>query len=202
MKYLTIFVMSMTVLLFTACSSTEGDPTVAPEATETKSALATAVSTPASEPTDESYPADAPSALPVEPYPGQASESAADIVTDSAYPSEVDLSDVTSEPGTGDPQVAPRPGVPNDTTAVVQRVREDLATRLGIDISEITAVETDNVEWSDSALGCPAEGYIYAQVITPGIFIALEASGQPYNYHADLNGNFVLCGENGEPVIE
>jgi hypothetical protein len=202
MKYLTIFVMSMTVLLFAACSSGGGEPTGAPEATETKSALATAVSTTAPEATDEAYPANSPSALPVEPYPHQQSEAASDVATGSAYPSEVDLSDVTSEPGNGDPQVAPKPGVPNDTTAVVQSVSEDLAKRLGIDISEITAVETDAVEWFDSALGCPAEGFAYAQVITPGIFIALEASGQPYNYHADLNGNFVLCGENGAPVIE
>ena len=202
MKYLTIFVLGMTVLLFTACSSVGSEATVAPTATEIKPALATAVPTTAPDPTDESYPANDPSPLPVEPYPDQAARSAAGVTTGSAYPAEVNLSDITSEPESGDPQVAPNPGVPNDTTAVVQLVSEDLAKRLGVDISVVTAVEIDIVEWSDSGLGCQADDTDYEQVVTPGIFIALEASGQPYNYHADRNGNFVLCDENGAPITE
>ena len=214
MKYLTVLVMSVTVLLFAACSSGGGEPTVAPEATETKPAMETAVPTNAPAPTDESYPATLPTAEPVDesypgaaptsepydPYPDQEAETTSEIVTDSAYPSEVDLSDVASETGDGQPQIAPKPGVPDDSTATTQQVNLALADRLGIDISEITVVIIEAVEWSDSSLGCPAPGYAYAQVITPGYQITLKSGGEEYNYHTDQNGNFVLCGEDGQPV--
>lgn len=215
MKYLTIIVMSLTVLLFTACSSGGGEPTTEPEATETKPALETAVPTEAPDPTDEPYPAEepttepidgsypgaAPTSKPYDPYPGQEVETAAEeIIIDSAYPAEVDLSEVTSEPGDGQPQEAPKPGVPDNSTAITQQVNQALADRLSIDISEITVVIVEAVEWSDSSFDCPASGYAYAQVITPGYQITLESDGEQYNYHTDLNGNFVLCGDDGTPI--
>lgn len=217
MKYLTIIVMSLTVLLFAACSSGGGEPTTEPEpeATETKPAMETAVPTeapdptdepypaeePTTEPVDESYPGAAPTSEPYDPYPDQEAETTSEeIITDSAYPAEVDLSEVTSEPGDGQPQEAPKPGVPDDSTAISQQVNLALAERLGIDISEITVVIIEATEWSDSSLGCPASGYAYAQVITPGYKITLKSDGEEYNYHTDLNGNFVLCGEDGQPI--
>lgn len=200
MKYLSVLVMSMTVLLFAACSSGGDEPTVTPEAIETKPAMETAVpptptdesypaTLPTAEPVDESYPGAAPTSEPYDPYPDQEAEPTSEIVTDSAYPSDVDLSDDTSEPG-----------VPSDSTAITQQVNLALADRLGIDMSEITVVIIEAVEWSDSSLGCPAPGYAYAQVITPGYQIVLKSGGEEYNYHTDLNGNFILCGEDGQAV--
>ena len=213
MKYLTIFVLSMTVLLFAACSSGGGEPTVAPEATETKSALETAVPAETPAPTDESYPANAPTPEPVDsypgaalpiatydPYPDQNAETTSGIVTASAYPAEVDLSAITPESGDGQPQEAPKPGVPDQSAATAHLISQDLATRLSSDISEITVVSTEAKEWGDSSLGCPASGYAYAQVITPGYQITVESGGEQYTYHTDLNGNFVLCGEDDQPV--
>ena len=51
------------------------------------------------------------------------------------------------------------------------------------------------VEWSDASLGCPQEGFMYAQVITPGYLIILEAQGEQYEYHTDQTTNVVLCQE-------
>jgi hypothetical protein len=48
-------------------------------------------------------------------------------------------------------------------------------------------------QWSDTSLGCPQEGFMYAQVITPGYLIVLEAQGQTYEYHTDTQANVVLC---------
>ncbi len=200
MKYLTMIVMSVTILLFAACSSGGGKPTVEPEP-----ALETAVPTEAPDPTDESYPVgpltlepvdpypggEAPTVVPYDPYPDQEAETASEIVTDSAYP---------SESGDGQPQEAPKPGVPDESAAIVQQISQDLAARLDSDVSEITVVNADAMEWSDSSIGCPAPGYAYAQIITPGYQITLESGGEEYEYHTDLNGNFVLCGEDGQPV--
>jgi hypothetical protein len=138
--------------------------------------------------------------VPYDPYPDQNSETPSGIVSDTAYPSEVDLSAITPEPGTGQPQEAPKPGVPDQSAATAHLISQDLATRLDIDISEITVVSTEAKEWGDSSIGCPAPGYAYAQVITPGYQITVETDGEQYTYHTDQNGNFVLCGENGEPV--
>ncbi|MBE2220518.1 MAG: hypothetical protein IAF02_03205 [Anaerolineae bacterium] len=210
MKYLTVFVISLTVLLLAACSSGSGEPTVTPEATETKPALATAVATdesypanPTPEPIDP-YPDGMPTIEPYNPYPDQEADTASDVVTDSAYPAEANLSDIVSEPGTGQPQVAPRPGVPDESAAAVHIVSQAFAEHLGNDVSEITVVSVEAMEWSDSSLGCPAPGYAYAQVITPGFLITLDSgdAGDPHTYHTDLNGNFVLCGDDGQPVTQ
>jgi hypothetical protein len=221
MKYLTTFVLSITVLLFASCSSTdnaESTATSEPDPIETQPALETAVPTDTPEPTEESYPVEEPTTAPIEAYPeGATTEAAAntpdpypdqnddgasesEIVSDTAYPSEINLSDVTSEPGDGQPQEAPQPGVPDASAAIVHQASQDLAARLGIDISEVTEVHTEAVEWPDSSLDCPADGFAYAAVVTPGLHITLEAAGQQYDYHTDLNGNIVLCGEDSHPV--
>jgi hypothetical protein len=206
MKYLTIFVMSLIVMLFAACSSGGNEPTVEPEATETKPALATAVATdesypanPTPEPIDP-YPGEVPTTEPYNPYPDQEAETASDVVIDSVYPSDVNLSDIVSEPGDGQPQEAPQPGVPDESTAAAHMVSQDLAVRLDSDVSEIAVVGAEAVNWPDSSLGCPAAGYAYAQVITPGYKITLESGDAQYTYHTDLNGNFVLCDEDNQPV--
>jgi len=208
MKYLTVFVMSMTVLLFAACSTGGNEPTVEPEATETKPAMATAVATdesypsnPTPEPIDP-YPDGVPTIEPYNPYPDQEAETVSDVVTDSAYPAEANLSDIVSEPGAGQPQVAPKPGVPDASAAAAHIVSQALAERIDSDVSEITVVSAEAKEWADSSLGCPAPGYAYAQVITPGFQITLESGGDQYTYHTDLNGNFVLCGADGQPVTQ
>lgn len=70
---------------------------------------------------------------------------------------------------------------------------KDLSERLGIPPEQIRVVSEESVEWSDASLGCPQEGFMYAQVITPGYKYILEAQGQQYEYHTDLRNNVVLC---------
>jgi hypothetical protein len=69
----------------------------------------------------------------------------------------------------------------------------DLAEQTGLSPNEIELVSMEAVEWSDASLGCPQEGFMYAQVITPGFLIILEGQGQQYEYHTDQAGNVVLC---------
>lgn len=72
---------------------------------------------------------------------------------------------------------------------------KDLSEQTGSSPDEIILVSIEAVEWSDSSLGCPQEGFMYAQVITPGYKIVLETQGQQYNYHTDQTTNVVLCQE-------
>ena len=81
------------------------------------------------------------------------------------------------------------PGSEEALTAAVT----DLSEQTGLPADQITLVSIEAVEWRDSSLGCPEEGFMYAQVITPGYKIVLEAAGQEYIYHTDQGPNAVLC---------
>ena len=68
---------------------------------------------------------------------------------------------------------------------LVRQASADLATRLAVPPDQIQVVSVDEVEWRDSSLGVPQPGQMYAQVITPGYRIILQAQGKRYRYHSD-----------------
>ena len=93
--------------------------------------------------------------------------------------------------------VAVSPTIPSPSNPALQelvtRAKEDLASRLSIAVNQISLVEVKAVEWSDASLGCPEPGKVYAQVITPGYLIVLEAAGESYQYHSDAQRRVVCC---------
>ncbi len=124
------------------------------------------------------------------------------MVTDSISPIEVDLSQVTSPPSEDtSPNIAPRPGAPDPETAVTQQVSQDLARRLNTDDSDIQTLSVEKVDWPNSALGCPTPDSNYLMTVTPGYKITLETAGKQYTYHTDMQGNAILCGRNGQPIL-
>lgn len=78
---------------------------------------------------------------------------------------------------------------------MVRLAREELARRLSVAPERIDVLETEPVEWSDASLGCPEPGQMYAQVVTPGFRVVLEARGERYGYHTDREQTVVLCKE-------
>jgi len=91
-------------------------------------------------------------------------------------------------------------GIPPGLGAAMELARQDLAERLGMPINEIAIVSMEAVEWPDASLGCPKPGMMYAQVITPGYRIILEAGGKRYEYHSDRGKRAILCAEEGKPA--
>jgi hypothetical protein len=85
--------------------------------------------------------------------------------------------------------IQPGPGSDEALAAAIA----DLSQQAGLAEDQISVVSIEAAEWSDASLGCPEEGFMYAQVITPGFRIVLEAQGQQYEYHTDQNDNVVLC---------
>lgn len=76
---------------------------------------------------------------------------------------------------------------------LVDRAIADLVQETSLTEEEITLASIQAMEWSDASLGCPQEGMMYAQVITPGYLITLEAAGESYEYHAgDREGSPVM----------
>lgn len=85
------------------------------------------------------------------------------------------------------------PNMPPNSETALKAALADLAKQTGLPASDIAVLSVEAVEWSDSSLGCPQEGFMYAQVITPGYLIMLSGQGQTYEYHTDQGQNVVLC---------
>jgi hypothetical protein len=89
------------------------------------------------------------------------------------------------------PEEAPRPGTQAEVMTALARA--DLARRTALPEESIVASSVEEVIWPDASLGCPQPGMLYAQVLTPGFEILLEAEGQEYEYHTDSDQLVVLC---------
>ena len=80
---------------------------------------------------------------------------------------------------------------------ILALVKEDLAEREGVDVDEIGHPSVEERTWSDVSLGCPEEGMMYAEVLTPGYQILLSIGGpasiEQFDYRTDMVGNFLLC---------
>ena len=83
--------------------------------------------------------------------------------------------------GDARPGEGARPGDARPSEArgrLIARVRADLARRLGIDVSEVKLKTSQPASWPDQGLGCPRPGESYAQVVTEGQSLELEAKGR------------------------
>ena len=77
---------------------------------------------------------------------------------------------------------------------LAELARADLAARLKIEPQAIKTHFPRPQSWPDTSLGCPKPGMSYAQVVTRGFLIELEAGGKSYRYHSDLK-RVVPCEE-------
>ena len=115
---------------------------------------------------------------------------------------------VVAQTGTAAPiegevtQMTPSLPTPGSTGMqyLVEKAKEDLAQRLSISLSQIDLVEATQVVWPDASLGCPQKGMAYAEVLTPGYLIILNADDKDYEYHASKDTQVIYC-ENPTPPI-
>lgn len=90
---------------------------------------------------------------------------------------------------------------PNDTAtidrlsqaAMVVMAKKDLVQKLSLSLNDIQVEKVVEKEWGDASLGCPTEGMVYIQLVTPGYQIILNANGQTYDYRSDLERRVELC---------
>ena len=100
------------------------------------------------------------------------------------------------------PDMTPPPSTPSNTDLknLVENAKANLAIHLSIPTTDINVLDARNVVWSNSSLGCPQPGMLYAEVLTPGYLILLNVDGQDYEYHAGRNSGVFLC-ENPIPPV-
>ncbi len=65
----------------------------------------------------------------------------------------------------------------------VTYAKKDLAKRLDIPANAIKVLEHEEATWPDASLGMPEPGQMYAQMLTEGYRIIIEAEGKQYQYH-------------------
>lgn len=89
---------------------------------------------------------------------------------------------------------SPRPSVSISSEAqqAIAQARADAASRTGVEADSWRAVEVTARQWPDAGLGCPEPGKLYAQVLTPGYLITLEAGSRRLVYHSGA-GRVVYC---------
>jgi hypothetical protein len=106
-----------------------------------------------------------------------------------------------SPPTTPDEAAPPDNTTPPDANAIAEEARAAVAQQLGISPAQVTVASVQEVEWSDTSLGCPEPGMDYAQEVTPGYLIRLSASGQSFEYHADREGEVITCSNPQPPAL-
>lgn len=94
----------------------------------------------------------------------------------------------------GSPGPAPASPSPDASVrdALVARAVAAAAAYTGVPASGIRVVDVSERVWSDRSLGCPEPGMGYAQALTPGFLISLEAGGASLHYHTD-HAQVVRC---------
>src|SRR5262245_13031868 len=78
----------------------------------------------------------------------------------------------------------------------VALARKTLADELKTAAADAQLEKVEAVEWSDTSLGCPEKGKMYAQMITPGYRVVLQANGRSHEVHVGGN-RAVICGTQG-----
>jgi membrane protease subunit HflC len=85
----------------------------------------------------------------------------------------------------GEPSAVPT-GVFEPPCVVETKARVFLSQELGLATqTALTLTTARQVDWPDVSLGCPVEGQVYAEVVTPGFSLEFQVQGQSYEVHTD-----------------
>jgi hypothetical protein len=105
-------------------------------------------------------------------------------------------------PTPGDLQMTFTPSTPvtPNLEKLIETAKADLASRLSLSAEEILVLEATSVTWPDASLGCPREGMLYAQILSPGYLIRLQSGDREFDYHAGRGGKVFYC-ENPKPPV-
>jgi hypothetical protein len=82
-----------------------------------------------------------------------------------------------------------------DAQLAIQAAVSAAAAHAGVSSTDVRVDQVEAREWGDMSLGCPRQGVMYAQVITPGFLIVVSAGTRVLEYHSDARGRVVLCQE-------
>ena len=99
----------------------------------------------------------------------------------------------TPESTPAEPEKMPSPTLPPELQSAAQQAVDILTRALDVSPDEVTILSVQRVQWSDSSLGCPKPGMMYAQVITPGYLVKAEARSEVHEIHLNDRGSGLVC---------
>lgn len=79
----------------------------------------------------------------------------------------------------------------DDIPMAVETARQQVATTLGVDITQVQITSIQPQEWLDACLELPDEGEACAQVITPGYEVRMVVNEQEYVVRTDELGQTI-----------
>ncbi|HLZ29728.1 MAG TPA: hypothetical protein VKV73_20605 [Chloroflexota bacterium] len=84
-----------------------------------------------------------------------------------------------------------------EVQAAVDAALSDAAGRLSLatGAGDMHVQQVEARTWPDASLGCPSQGVMYSQIVTPGYLVVISAAGKQLEYHADSRGRIVFCQE-------
>ena len=104
--------------------------------------------------------------------------------------------------GSGTPALLPNtPTQPANETVpgeIETAARNLLADELDVDEGDFRLDSAEGMGWSDASLGCPKEGYAYAQVLTPGYKLVFDLAGTSHAVHTNSDGSHMVICEDGQ----
>ena len=66
-----------------------------------------------------------------------------------------------------------------------------LANNLGLNLSDVSVVSSEAVEFPDTCLGVQMQDVMCAEAVTPGRIVVLESGGVHYEYHVNEDGSII-----------
>lgn len=97
--------------------------------------------------------------------------------------------DVPAPPAGGE-KIAELAAAPNEDPATI--AMQVVADFLSVPETEVTLVSVEAKDFGDPSLGCPSPGMAYAQVITPGHRVIVEADGRRFDVRVS-GGHGKIC---------
>jgi hypothetical protein len=116
-------------------------------------------------------------------------------------PAKTGIAPPTRIPDVNAPAGPPGEAVPSSTVPreVRRAVAADAARRFKVDESAVVLTQTERVTWSDTSLGCPEPGHLYAQMQVEGFRVVAKTVAGSLTYNTDAAGRVVSCGAARRP---
>ena len=87
----------------------------------------------------------------------------------------------------------------SEYTGLFFTARFDLRDQFDVELESVKIKSVERVEWNDTSLGNPQPDMMYAQVITPGFKMVLDAQGETFTFHTSADRVVFDAGDNGMP---
>ena len=119
----------------------------------------------------------------------------ATMLGDDPFPAAIDapLALGDADPAANEPPATPVPPASIAAEAELAPIVAAIADELNVAPEEVTVVSATPEIWPDASLGCPQPDMLYAQVVTAGFRVVVDAAGEEIEFHSDERGSVVRC---------